>query len=128
MNRYEERPTAAPNKVKEEATSVELTLSAKFFCQTCHKYKGIPREYLRYYEGDQVNYTVPGARGIATNHVGPIQYVNGQSLKIASGTKYINRHINDVTPRWAPTPLMYDTMGQCWCDIDPEYLPGGAQC
>lgn len=119
------KPIAPPDP---EPVAKELSISDKFFCQECKKYKGIPREYLRYYLGDQVNYIVPGVRGIATNHIGSIQYINGQSLKIASGTKYINRHINDVTPLWAPTPLMYDTMGKCWCDINPEYLPGGAQC
>lgn len=115
-------------KVKEEAKPVELTLSEKFFCQACHKFKGIPHSYRRYYVGDQVNYTQKGqAGGIATNRVGSIQSISGRMFEIATATRYIKLHQDSVTPIWAPTPLMYSSFGQCWCDIDPEYLPGGAQ-
>lgn len=116
-------------KVKEEAKSVELTLAEKFFCQACKKYKGIPHSYRRYYVGDQVNFTQKGqAGGIATNQVGSIQAIIGRMLEIATATRYVHQHMDSVTPIWAPTPLMYSSFGQCWCDIDPEYLPGGAQC
>lgn len=107
----------------------ELTVTDKFFCQACKKFKGIPHNHRIYYVGDQVNFTVKGRAGsVATNVVGSIQSITGGMFNLATATSYVNQHRNSVTPIWAPSPLMYSTMGQCWCDIDPAYLPGGAQC
>lgn len=103
----------------------ELTITDKFFCQACKKFKGIPHNHRLYYVGDQVNFTQKGVRGVASNMVGSIQHINGRLLELATATRYIKLHADSVTPIWAPTPLMYSTMGQCWCDIDPEYLPRG---
>ncbi|RYY79953.1 MAG: hypothetical protein EOO69_04610 [Moraxellaceae bacterium] len=112
-----------------EPAAKELSISDKFFCMTCKKFKGIPHCYRRYYVGDQVNFTQKGLAGsVATNQVGSIQSIIGRMLEIATATRYVHQHMDSVTPIWAPSPLMYSTMGQCWCDIDPEYLPGGAQC
>jgi hypothetical protein len=112
----------------EPVQSHELTVTDKFFCMSCKKFKGIPHNHRRYYVGDQVNFTQKGVRGVANNAVASIQTINGRLLEIATATRYIKLHADSVTPIWAPSPLMYSTMGQCWCDIDPAYSPGGAQC
>lgn len=109
-----------------EPVKRELTLMDKFFCQACKKIKGIPHSHRRYVEGQKVNFTQKGVRGIAVNRVVPISIINGQQLMLDIGTKLIHQHISNVTPEWAPSPLIYSTMGHCWCDIDPAYLPGGA--
>lgn len=103
----------------------ELTVTDKFFCISCKKFKGIPHNHRRYREGDQVNFTQKGVRGVASTMVGSIQSINGRLLELATATRYIKLHADSVTPIWAPSPLMYSTMGQCWCDIDPAFLPGG---
>lgn len=123
---YVKPVTAQPDP---EPVAKELTISDKFFCITCKKFKGIPHSYRRYYVGDQVNFTQKGlAGGIAINQMGSIQSISGRMFEIATATRYIKLHQDSVTPIWAPTPLMYSSFGQCWCDINPEYLPGGAQC
>ena len=113
--------------VKEQAKSKELGIAEKYFCRACKKFKGIPHSYRRYAVGDQVNFVQKGLAGsVATNRVGSIQSISGRMLEIATATRYIKQHMDSVTPLWAPSPLSYSTMGQCWCEIDPEYLPGGA--
>lgn len=108
-----------------EPVKRELTLMDKFFCQACKKIKGIPHNHRRYAEGQKVNFTQKGVRGVAINRVVSINSINGQQLMLDIGTKLLPQHISNVTPEWAPSPLIYSTMGQCWCDIDPAYLQGG---
>ena len=113
--------------LKEQAKSKELSISEKYFCHICKKFKGIPHGYRRYAVGDQVNFTQKGLAGsVATNQIGSIQSISGRMLELATATRYVKQHMDSVTPIWAPAPLMYSTIGQCWCDIDPKYLPGGA--
>lgn len=107
----------------------ELTLHDKFFCQACKKFKGIPHCYRKYSVGQQVNFTQKGGGGHpARSLTGSIQKIIGPKLNIAGPTSFFDVHVDNVTPIWAPSPMLYSTMGQCWCDIDPEYLPRGAQC
>lgn len=103
----------------------ELTVMDKFFCQSCKKIKGIPHNHRRYVEGQKVNFTQKGVRGVAINRVASINSISGQQLMLDIGTKLIPQHMDNVTPEWAPSPLMYSTMDKCWCDIDPTFLPGG---
>lgn len=112
-------------KQPEPVQAKELSISDKFFCLPCKKLKGVPVQQYTLHE--KVNFTVPGGGGHpAFNQVGSIQLIQGSLLFIAGATREYRISRDEVTPVWAPSPLMYKTMGKCWCDIDPEYLPGGA--
>lgn len=94
--------------------STEQAIARKFFCTKHGKYKAIP--YQDYSEGQAVNYTVAGRA--AYTKVGHIQQIQHNLLIIATATKNIKRSKDDVTPIWAPSPLMYSLRGKCWCEVE----------
>lgn len=90
----------------------------RFFCHTHSAFKSVPAR--QYKAGEEVNFTLPGVRGLpATDEVGTV-VMAGNPLTIEYKGKPHKRTRENVTPKGAPPPLLYVTSGRCWCPIDPE--------
>lgn len=95
---------------------------ARFWCAEHKKYKGVPHQ--RYEIGDKVNFTLKG--NPAYDLKGSIQSIDTRGvLEVAGPTRYYRCTPENVTPDWAPPPLVYFHHGKCWCDIAPEPEPAG---
>lgn len=96
-----------------------VNITEQFFCSTHRKLKGFALP--TYQIGEQVNYTVPGTGGhVAHNQIGIIENIDMRGvLRIKGPGKPVFHHKGDVTPAWAPSPLLYKNHGKCECFFDP---------
>ena len=102
------------------ARAKPVNIAEQFFCATHRKLKGFALP--TYQIGEQVNYTVPGNGGhVAHNQIGTIESIDMRGVLTIKGPgRPVTHYKSDVTPAWAPSPLLYKSHGKCECFFDPE--------